>query len=181
MCGCNGSGKSTLGKELAAALQYNFIDIEDCYFSKDNKDYIYEHARSYEEAKQVLLEKVNQHGNFVLAAVKGDYGNEISALYICAVLISVPKDIRLQRVRDRSFQKFGSRMLQGGDLYEKEQRFFDMAALRTEQEIEDWLNTTDCFIIRVDGTAAIEENVRLILNELSERRIKDGEKESRRC
>lgn len=179
MCGCNGSGKSTLGNELAAALQYNFIDIEDCYFPKGNKDYIYEHARSYKEAKQVLLEKVNRHGNFVLAAVKGDYGNEVSALYRCAVLISVPKDIRLQRVRDRSFQKFGSRMLQDGDLYEKEQRFFDMAASRTERDIEDWLNTTDCFIIRVDGTKAIEENVRLILNELSERKIKGGEMESK--
>ena len=142
VCGCNGSGKSTLGKELAAALKYNFIDIEDCYFPKDNKDYIYEHARSYEEAKQVLLEEVKQHGNFVLAAVKGNYGNEISALYRCAILASAPKDIRLQRVRDRSFQKFRNKILQGGDLYEKEQRFFDMAALRTEQDIEDWLKTT---------------------------------------
>lgn len=171
VCGCNGSGKSTLGKELAAALQYNFIDIEDCYFPKDDRDYIYEHARSYEEAKQVLMEKVKKHGNFVLAAVKGNYGNEISALYKCAILISVPKELRLQRVRDRSLQKFGNRILQGGDLYEKEQRFFDMAAMRTEQDIEDWLKTTECFVIRVDGTKAIEENVRLVLYELSERRI----------
>lgn len=32
------------------------------------------------------------------------------------VLVEVPRDIRLQRVRNRSFQKFGSRMLPGGDL-----------------------------------------------------------------
>ena len=171
VCGCNGSGKSTLGKELAAALQYNFIDIEDCYFPKDNKDYTYDPARTFDEAKQVLSEKVNEHGNFVLAAVKGNYGNEISALYRCAVLISVPKEIRMQRVWERSFQKFGNRILPGGDLYEKEQRFFDMVEQRTEQDIEDWLNATDCFIIRVDGTKAIEENVRLILNELYEQRI----------
>lgn len=72
-------------------------------------------------------------------------------------------------------------MLQDGDLYEKEQRFFDMAALRSERDIEDWMNTTDCFIIRADGTKANEENVRLILNELSERKIKGGEMESKRC
>ena len=171
VCGCNGSGKSTLGKALAAALQYNFIDIEDCYFPKDNMDYAYDHARTFEEARQVLLEKVNEHCNFVLAAVKGNYGNEISALYRCAVLISVPKEIRLQRVRDRSFQKSGNRILPGGDLYEKEQRFFDMAAQRNEQDIEDWLDTANYFVIRVDGTKAIEANVRLILNELSERGI----------
>lgn len=65
VCGCNGSGKSTLGKELAAALQYNFIDIEDCYFPKGNKDYIYEHARSYEEAKQVLIPFLQGLGRYL--------------------------------------------------------------------------------------------------------------------
>lgn len=181
VCGCNGSGKSTLGKELATALQYNFIDIEDCYFPKDNEGYAYDHARTLEEAKQILLEKVNGHSNFVLAAVKGNYGKEISALYRFAVLISVPKEIRMQRVWKRSFQKFGNRILPGGDLYEKEQRFFDMAAQRDEQDIEDWLNTTDCFIIKVDGTKAIDENVRFILNELSKRRIEGCELESKLC
>lgn len=34
---------------------------------------------------------------------------------------------RIQRVKDRSFQKFDSRMLPGGDLYEKEKAFLEMA------------------------------------------------------
>ena len=36
VCGLNGAGKSTLGKALAEALHYQFIDIEDIYFPKDN-------------------------------------------------------------------------------------------------------------------------------------------------
>lgn len=42
-----------------------------------------------------------------------------------AVVIDVPKGIRIQRVKNRSFQKFGKRMLSGGDLYEQEEHFFD--------------------------------------------------------
>lgn len=36
------------------------------------------------------------------------------------------KEIRIQRVKSRSFQKFGKRILLGGDLYEKEKQFFDI-------------------------------------------------------
>ena len=31
----------------------------------------------------------------------------------------------MQRVKKRSFQKFGNRMLPGGDLHEQEEKFFD--------------------------------------------------------
>lgn len=48
------------------------------------------------------------------------------------VFIDVPRDIRLQRVKDRSYQKFGNRMLPSGDLYEQEKRFFDLVESRTE-------------------------------------------------
>lgn len=166
VCGCNGSGKSILGKELAKKLNYRFIDVEDCFFPKRNADYIYDCARSRDEAESILIDEVKKCDDFVFAAVKGNYGKEISALYKCAVLISVPKEIRLQRVRERSFQKFGNRMLSGGDLYEKEEQFFDMVALRTERDIIEWLDSIDCHVIQVDGTKAIEENVEFIVNEL---------------
>lgn len=166
VCGCNGSGKSTLGKELAEKLRYKFIDIEDCFFPKRNEDYIYDCARSRDEAESILINEVKKCDNFVFAAVKGDYGKEISALYKCAVLISVPKEIRLQRVRNRSLQKFGNRILPGGDLYEKEEHFFDMVALRTEQDIIEWLDSIDCRVIQVDGTKSIGENVEFIVKEL---------------
>ena len=40
-----------------------------------------------------------------------------------AILLNVPKSIRLKRVKMRSSQKFGNRMLSGGDLYEQEEKF----------------------------------------------------------
>ncbi|MFR5853531.1 MAG: hypothetical protein ACLUE8_03935 [Lachnospiraceae bacterium] len=76
------------------------------------------------------MEEVRRHGDFVFAAVKGDYGSAILPLYRYAVLIEVPKEIRLRRVRDRSFQKFGGRLKPGGDLYESEEAFFQTVAAR---------------------------------------------------
>lgn len=125
VCGLNGAGKSTLGKALAEKLHFYFIDDEELYFSKTDSDYIYASPCTHEEAEKRLFHKMQAHENFVLASVKGDYGALFYPFIQYAIWIDVPKDIRLQRVKNRSFQKFGSRILPGGDLYEKEKTFFE--------------------------------------------------------
>ena len=86
------------------------------------------------------MEEVRRHGDFVFAAVKGDYGSAILPLYRYAVLIEVPKEIR-------------------GDLYESEEVFFQTAAARPEDYAESWARTLSCPVVVVDGTRPVEENV----------------------
>ncbi len=159
MCGLNGCGKSTLGRALAQKIGFHFIDNEELFFTRNAADEPYQNPRSRAEVEKLLMEEVRKHGDFVLAAVRGDYGKEILPLYRYAVLIEVPKEIRLQRVRDRSFQKFGGRMKPGGDLYESEEAFFQTAAARPEDYAESWARTLSCPVVVVDGTRPVEENV----------------------
>ena len=166
ICGLNGSGKSTLGKALAEKLEFHFVDTEDLYYPKTNPDYVYSSPRTREEAEKILFNEIKAHENLVFASVKGDYGEHICPFFRCAVLIDVPKDIRMQRVRNRSFQKFGDRMLTGGDLYEQEEKFFEFAESRPENTVEEWIQSLKCPVIRVDGTKSIEENVDFIIEQL---------------
>ncbi len=166
VCGLNGSGKSTLGKALAKALELHFIDNEDMFFPKTDPDHIYASPRPKSEVERLLMSEVTAHENFVFAAVHGDYGKDIIALYDLAILVEVPRDIRMQRVRDRSFQKFGSRMLSSGDLYEQEEQFFQLVSSRPEDMTEKWLQTLQCPIIKVDGTKPVEENINIIQRHL---------------
>lgn len=168
VCGLNGAGKSTLGRALAKELQFRFIDNEDLYFPKNNPQYLFASPRSHEEVEELLLREIQTHENFVFASVKGDYGEVVSSHFRYAVLIEVPKEIRMQRVRERSFQKFGERMLPGGDLYETEEAFFAYVGSRAENTVEEWLKTLHCPILRVDGTKPIEENVRCIAMEIQQ-------------
>ena len=163
ICGLNGCGKSTLGKALAEKIGFHFIDSENLYFSRTNTDEPYTNAKSRIEVERLLMEEVSKHPDFVFSAVKGDYGKDIVPMYNYVVVIEVPKKIRLQRVRNRSFQKFGSRMLMGGDLHNQEEAFFKMVDSRQEDYIENWLHGLNCPIIRVDGTKPIEENVAYII------------------
>lgn len=172
ICGLNGTGKSTLGKALAERLHFYFIDNEDLYFPKTDPNYIYTAPRTREEVGKLLFSEVKAHENFVFASVKGDYGEAVYPFFQYAVLIEVPKDIRIERVKNRSFQKFGDRMLADGDLYEQEERFFDLVKSRAEDTVEKWVQSLKCPIIRIDGTKPIEENIDLIVEQIQNCRIR---------
>ncbi|MBR4655757.1 MAG: AAA family ATPase [Oscillospiraceae bacterium] len=164
ICGLNGVGKSTVGRLLAQRLAYRFIDNEDLFFPKEDPEYVYSHPRSKKEVIQLLEESIFLDRRFVFAAVRGDYGDKLLSLLDYAVLIDVPKSVRLQRVHDRSFAKFGERMLSGGDLYEREDAFFSLVSSRPENYVSSWLECVNCPVVRIDGTRPAEENVKFLIS-----------------
>ena len=173
MCGLNGVGKSTLGRALAEKLNARFIDNEDLYFPKTDASYTYASPRTRDEVEKLLLQEIRKCGDFVFASVKGDYGEEVCSRFDHIVLVSTPRETRLERVRNRSFQKFGDKMLPGGPLYEREELFFEVVRARDEMTVETWIRTMACPVIRVDGTRPVEDNIRSILEELSNERVSD--------
>ena len=167
VCGLNGAGKSTVGRTLADRLGYLFIDNEDLYFPKAGSSYEFSNPRSKEEVIRMLEDRIAQNDKFVFAAVRGDYGDKLISSLQTIVLIETPKSVRSRRVRDRSFRKFGDRILQGGDLYEKEERWFAVVDSRPEDYVTEWLEKVDRPVIRVDGTLPIEKNVEHIVSILT--------------
>ena len=167
VCGLNGSGKSTLGRALADKLGFYFIDNEHLFFDRSSNNEPYTNPRSHEDAIELLMANVHKNPNFVFAAVKGDYGKDIIPLYNYIIVIDTPKNVRLDRVRKRSYSKFGARMLKGGDLYEQEENFFRFIESRENDYVDNWIETLSCVVLRIDGTKPIEENISYILSRIS--------------
>lgn len=161
IAGLNGCGKTTLGRELAKALGYKHMDIEGYYFPAS--DIPYSVSRTREEVIQLMHKDVLELDGFVITAVNGDLGGNITQFYELAVLLEVPANIRAERIRRRAYEKFGERVMPGGDMYEQEQRFFDVAASRDPEEIKHQTEALHCPLIRLDGTKPISDNVKLIM------------------
>lgn len=167
ICGGNGAGKSTLGKALADKTGWVFRDVEDYYFPKTDPDYPYAVQRTQEEVvRSLLYEDLKKNDNLIFASVRGNYSEQTAAMFTFAVFVSVPKETRMKRVRRRAYDKFGDRVLKGGDLYEREKAFYDLIEKRTDKTVIDWLDTLDIPVIRVDGTKPIAVNVDLICKRL---------------
>ncbi len=168
ICGLNGAGKSTLGKILAKRLHYEFRDIEDYYFPKTDDKYEYSVQRTEEEVAALLLKDLEEHADIVLASVRGNYSEQIEKLFDLAVYIDIPKETRMARIRKRSNDKFGDRMLPGGDLYESEERFFKLVEARTDDHAKAWLSDLSCPVIYIDGITEVEENAKMLEEKVSQ-------------
>lgn len=166
LCGLNGAGKSTIGRILAERMSWQFIDNEDLYFPKEDASYLFSNPRSKEEVIHLLEEKIEEDDRFVFAAVKGDYGEKLLTKLDYVVLIEVPKETRMERVKMRSAQKFGDRIQEHGDLADKENAWFSVVKSRPENFVTEWLERVPCPVIRIDGTAPVEENVNYLLEKL---------------
>ena len=158
--GLNGSGKTTLGRALAEKLGYYRMDVEDYYFP--NSDVPYAVARTREEVERLMLADIKEHGDFVLSAVCADFA-AIEPFYELIVYLEAPQNERMERIRQRSVDKFGSRVLPGGDMYEQEENFFAFAAKRTPDKIEMWIKTAACPVLRIDSRKPTEELVRCVI------------------
>lgn len=166
LCGGNGAGKSTLAAALAALSGYKYADVEEYYFPRARDGYAYGAPRTKGEAEALLLADLDRYDDFIFTSVTGSFGGGILARFTHVVFVSTPKALRMERVVSRSYQKFGGRMRPGGDLYEKEQGFFQMVQSRPDRQVEDWLEGVSLPVIRVDGTRPARENAAYILREL---------------
>lgn len=162
VCGLNGSGKSTFGKILAEKINADFYDIENYYFQ--NSDYSLQ--RSKKEVYDLLKNDFQKNDNWVFASVKGDYGSEIQNMFDIAVVVCAPKEIRMERIQNRSYIQFGERMQSNEDLFRQEQSFFEMVRNRSDDYVESWLKNLNCPIIIINGTNPVLESIDIVINEI---------------
>lgn len=162
ICGLNGSGKTTLGAALAEKLGFKHMDVEDYYFTRTDNPYA--SARTREEVEVLLFEDIKHNPCFVFSAVNGNMNEEINSCYDLVVYLEVPLELRMKRIRQRAFDKFGDRVLPGGDMYEQEEKFFEFAEKRSPEKIEAWLKGLVCRVVRLDGSKPIEDNIKVLID-----------------
>ncbi len=162
ICGLNGCGKSTLTRILAQELGYLRMDVEDYYFRDAAVPYT--SSRTKEEVRDLMLADIRCFPRFVLSSVRADWGKGINDAYALAVVLTASKETRLQRIEIREMDKFGNRVLPGGDMYVQQQHFLATVADRTEDMVEEGLPRLSCPILHLNAENSIEVNIQAIKN-----------------
>jgi len=158
--GLNGCGKSTLGRALAGALGCAAMDVEDYYFPVPGN---YSQSRTKEEVHRLMCLDAEQADAFVLSCVRCDLPDELLDRIRLAVVLRAAPALRAERIRRREEERFGSRVLPGGDMYESQQRFRAFAAARTENLVDCSLGRLHCPVLEADASLKLPQLVQLVV------------------
>ena len=166
--GASGTGKTTLAKELAKRLDFQHIDLDDYYYHWDT-EIPFSSSPSREEIRECVMNDITKQGNFVISGTIGSIlWDLVNPLFDLAVLLIVPIEIRMNRLRSREYSRYGKRIIKGGDMYEISLKFLNDSKLYetgihpdvsvTLERHERWVAELHCPVLRLDGTKPILEN-----------------------
>lgn len=167
--GANGSGKSTLGRELARVLNFAHFDVEDYWFHKT--DIPYAVIRPQEERNEMLLSDMKKHGSFVVSGDISGWGYEFLTMFDLAIFLTAPMEIRMKRIENREYARWGDRVYEGGDMYESQRKFREFAATRDIGLLEQSALEYACPVVYYDGTKTLGEIVDEILTHIVSSRV----------
>lgn len=172
-----GVGDSTLGRETARRLGWPHFDLDDFIWRWDT-EIPFTVIRPRAEKIAMLKEAISYHPHFVMSGSMFSFRKEFEACFELAVFLTAPAEIRAERVRKREQKRWGERVLPGGDMYEREGAPYRdyMAWARSYDEgseevfslaqHEAWIRELPCPVLRLDGTAPIEENAQRVIEAL---------------
>lgn len=167
--GPSGSGKTTLGKIAARKLGYPYFDVDD-YIWKQNTDSPYTQMYTRDEKISRLSKDIAPYEHFVMAGSMSSFHYAFDEMFEMMVLLYVSPDIRIERVHKRAIERFGERVLEGGDMYEAHMRFLNDNRRYEEdgspnmREQKEWMENMSCVKIELDGAAELEKNAGIIVN-----------------
>lgn len=161
LLGANGSGKSTLGRELAKVLNFAYFDVEEYYFYKT--DIPYTSLRPEEERNDMLLSDMKKHGSFVVSGDVSGWGEDFLTVFDLVIFLMAPTEIRIKRIENREYARWGDRAREGGDMFEQQKKFREHAASRNVSQLEKRAYLYSCPTIRIDSTKTLKENIDEIL------------------
>lgn len=166
--GPSGSGKTTLGRLVADELGYPYFDVDDYIWRKDTKE-PYSVMYSRDEKIEGLKRAVLPYEHFVMAGSMSSFHDAFDNMFEMMVLLYVEPDIRVKRVHDRAIERFGNRVLEGGDMYENHMKFlkynrnYESDGSPNLKEQKEWMNGLSCIKMELDGTRNLDSNVKAVV------------------
>jgi len=167
--GASGSGTTTIAKQISERLGYAHLDTDDYFWLPTDEPYTLQ--RPVYDRLKLLKADLSTANNWVLSGSLMGWGDELIPLFDLVVFIYVQPDIRLERLKQREFERYGREIFEGGSKYEASQEFLEWASSydtgttmgRNLQRHRKWLAELDCPILEIENDD-LEASVAAVLN-----------------
>lgn len=173
--GASGSGTSTLGRALADALGLVLMDSDDYFWQPTNPPFTTK--RPIDERLALMRADIAAADmGVVISGSLTDWGDPLMPLFTCAIRLVTPTAVRMKRLRQREYARFGARILEGGDMHGSHLVFLDWAAqydtgdvsMRSRACHDAWEQGLSCPILRLDGTQPLDKLVAAVRRAIGE-------------
>lgn len=166
--GASGSGTSTLGRKISEELGYKFMDTDDYFWLPTNPEYTTK--RRKEERLALMRRDILENDHVVISGSLSGWGDELIPFFTLAIRLVTDTETRIGRLKRREKQKFGARIMPGGDMYTSHMEFLEWAGeydtggvdMRSRAEHDEWQKLLMCRQIVLNGADELEENFRRV-------------------
>ncbi len=170
--GASGSGTSTLGAALAQCLGVPHTDSDSLYWLPTDPPFT--SPRPTEQRQELLLQTLPATGNWIFSGASTNWTSPLEPYYDLIVFLRLDPELRMARLRRREAQRFGPRILPGGDMAAINAEFiawaeaYDTAgSLRSSLVMhEAWLADQPAPVLRLDSRMPVSDLVGIVLDKL---------------
>ncbi|WP_073078370.1 P-loop NTPase family protein [Chitinophaga jiangningensis] len=167
--GAAGTGVTTLGKAMANYLDVPYFD-SDLYFWEATV-LPYSERRAPAERNAMISRELAAVPSWVLGGSVINWGDDIFPPFDLIVFLWLPAEVRMQRVKQREYERYGALLDTDAAMQEKFQTFLAWAAGydnntgigRTLEAHEAWMARQTTPVLQLRGDVSTEERMEAIM------------------
>jgi adenylate kinase family enzyme len=176
--GASGSGTTTLASDLSNKLGLSYFDADTYFWLPTNPPF--QEKRDSEERRLMIKEDLESNRDFILSGSMSGWGDEFVYLFDIAIYLSIPKDIRIERLSKREGMTFGEDEIKfGGRWYNHYTDFINWASsyddggldIRSKALHYEWMKLFQCPVIRIVGDISRDQRVEIVLQKIEELKV----------
>ena len=175
--GASCAGSTTLGMALATQLSFPYFDTDYYFWEQTNLPFTVKRDRDVRIA--MLKSAAEAHNDYIIGGSLVNWGDEWFTAFDLVVFLYLPPEIRLQRLKDREFERYGEVIYNDAERVMAYQNFIDWATAydtnaipgRTLQVHQDWLSKVKCPVLEISGNTTVQQRVDLVLHQISTLRL----------
>jgi adenylate kinase family enzyme len=170
--GASGSGTSTLGATLAKHLACSHVDADALFWMPTDPPFTT--RRSPEDRQVLLLKLLPSNGRWIFSGSATGWASSLEPFFDLIVFLTLDRSLRMERLRRREYEHYGSRIDSGGDIADASAAFltwahaYDTAGLdqRSLAAHNAWLSAQRTPVLRLDSSAPVQDLVAAVVARL---------------